>query len=192
MVVVGPTCTFRLIIFKGRLMFLIHGFYFKTGLVPASLEGCRNSSVNCTRSWDCQGPHTAWRKFQGEASHVGNRGRCLNRGKGIRFPICATVRMMWEKSFNRTNRQRQVAHCHAVLHYGASLKTWITLRATGEPFLISRGISWGEETPLMWTGTDVEWDFKCSRRSPLSSTWRSPAWMDGWTNLLAGLQIVIM
>jgi len=39
-------------------MFLIHGFYFKTGLVPTSLEGYRNSYVNCTGSWYCQGPHS--------------------------------------------------------------------------------------------------------------------------------------
>lgn len=39
LVMAGPTCTFRLITFRGRLMFLIHVFCFKTGLVPASLEG---------------------------------------------------------------------------------------------------------------------------------------------------------
>lgn len=54
--VVGPLRTFRLIIFKGRLMFLIHGFYW---LVPASLESHRSSSINCTGPWYCQGPHMA-------------------------------------------------------------------------------------------------------------------------------------
>lgn len=39
LVMAGPTCTFRLITFRGRLMFLILVFCFKTGLVPASLEG---------------------------------------------------------------------------------------------------------------------------------------------------------
>lgn len=44
--------------------------------------------------------------------------------------------------------------CRAVLHkavgmrHGSSLKTCMTLRTTGETFLISRGTSWAEAAPL--------------------------------------------
>lgn len=65
LVMAGPICTFRLITFKGRLMFLIHVFLLQDW--PGSCFSGRNTSVNCTMLWCCQGPHTAERKAQSES-----------------------------------------------------------------------------------------------------------------------------
>lgn len=59
---VDPVRALRLITFRGRLMFLMHGFYFKAGLVPVLWKAV--GTVSSAGSWCCQEPHTVQGKLQ--------------------------------------------------------------------------------------------------------------------------------
>lgn len=45
-------------------MFLMHGFYFKAGLVPVLWKAV--GTVSSAGSWCCQEPHTVQGKLQGD------------------------------------------------------------------------------------------------------------------------------